>query len=384
MVVGVLRGCLPNSGPDRNKGITGAFQSALDRGGDASATVKLVICAAEKQTQLESRMPSSIDAALNEAGNPETRPERLQQLSEWKRRHERSRLRKAIAANPNVDDDLLLALAADHPKEVISNPRFQLLELSGKTWWKDCEAAAVFKLLVELGENAPAEARTHLIQQIVDMLTEFESLEMNMEWHMSFSKRVTVNWQAVSVDDDDDGDDDDSDATDKKRAKEACQAIPVKQVFSIQFSCVVEENLYFLRPPCEIEDPRALIEELIQDPEGGDLLAILEQHGWEAEGDSTPGDQGFWEIESVDPQLEDWEFDSDLFGDGSGVVAITDPTGKVHNRRIQPPSDYGDEYVNPTLTNGISGLEMIEAVLSLSGDLERLASTLQAALALGD
>ena len=148
-------------------------------------------------------MSRSIDAILNEAGSPETRPDRLRELSKSERRHLRSRLRKAIAANPNVDDDLLWALAADHPKEVISNPRFQLLELSGKSWWEDCETVAVFKLLVELRENAPAEAHTHLIHQIANMLTESDSLEMNMEWHMNFERRITVNWRADVTEDDD-------------------------------------------------------------------------------------------------------------------------------------------------------------------------------------
>ena len=328
-------------------------------------------------------MPSSIDAALLEASDPTTSPGRLRQLSERKRRHERARLRPVVAANPNADDDLLCALASDYPREVVGNPRFQLLQLSGEAWWENCDADAVFKILAELGENAPKEAYAILIRHVVNSLERFDRLEMNMEWHMSFQKRITVNWQVDTMDDDD-GDDDDLCATDKKKAKEADQAIPIKQIFNIRFSCVVEENVYFLCPPSKIEDPRALIEELIQNPEGSDLLDILEQHGWHAEADYTPGDQGFWEIDSVDPELEDWEFGSDLIGDGSGVVAITDPTGKVHNRRIQAPSSFGDKYVNPTLSVDISGLEMIEAVLYSGGDLERLEYILSKALALGD
>lgn len=132
-------------------------------------------------------MGSTFDAALIEAGDPATGPERLRQLSERKRRHERAQLRQTIAANPNADEDLLLALGADYPKEVISNPRFQLLELSGEAWWENCEAVGILKLLAELGGRTPQQARVHLIKLLAEGLLGVGALDMNMEWHMSFS-----------------------------------------------------------------------------------------------------------------------------------------------------------------------------------------------------
>ena len=84
-------------------------------------------------------MSSTLESALVEAGNPSTSPKRLRELSLRKRKNERKQLSSVIAANPNAEEDLLLDLAADYPKEVIGNPRFKLLELSGESWWKNCE-----------------------------------------------------------------------------------------------------------------------------------------------------------------------------------------------------------------------------------------------------
>ncbi|MCX5938301.1 MAG: hypothetical protein NTW02_08895, partial [Cyanobium sp. LacPavin_0920_WC12_MAG_62_9] len=78
-------------------------------------------------------------------------------------------------------------------------------------------------------------------------------------------------------------------------------------------------------------------------------LAVLEMYGWEEEADSTPGGQGYWEIESVTPALEGWEIEADLLGDGSGTIQVTDPAGETHDIEVEAPCDYGDEYLNPTL-----------------------------------
>ena len=205
------------------------------------------------------------------------------------------------------------------------------------------------------------------------MLTESDSLEMNMEWHMNFERRITVNWRADVTEDDDE----------EITAKALHQPVKSKQIFTIRFTCVVEENLYFLCPPSKIEDPCALIGDLIQDGEESSLLSILELHGWDAEGDSTPGGQGYWEIQRVNPELDDWHFEADLLGDGSGSLFITDPSEQEHMRRIQAPYDYDDEYINPTLGQDLTGLEMIQEVLDSSCPLEQLEHTLSTALSLG-
>lgn len=92
-------------------------------------------------------MSSTLESALIEAVNPSTSPKRLRELSLRKRKNERDQLRPVIAANPNVDDDLLLQLAADYPKEAIGNPRFKLLQLSGEAWWDQCELPSLFALM---------------------------------------------------------------------------------------------------------------------------------------------------------------------------------------------------------------------------------------------
>ena len=58
-------------------------------------------------------MSSTLESALIEAVNPSTSPKRLRELSLRKRKNERDQLRPVIAANPNVDDDLHLQLAAE-------------------------------------------------------------------------------------------------------------------------------------------------------------------------------------------------------------------------------------------------------------------------------
>jgi hypothetical protein len=162
---------------------------------------------------------------------------------------------------------------------------------------------------------------------------------MNMDWHMSVSEEMTVEWQAGSCEEDD--------AEDEELEADAGK--PQEQEFSIEFSCVVEENLYFLNPPGAVDDPLGCIEDLLDASSSDELLGVLMEHGWQEESDSSPGGQGYWGIENVAPHLDDWEFESNLFGDGSGSIQVTDPSGKVHEIQIDAPDDYGDEYLNPTL-----------------------------------
>jgi len=287
-------------------------------------------------------MPKPIEKALAEARNPQTESDRLEQLSHWKRRNERSRLRQAIANNPNCEEWLLLKLAAEYPKEVINNPRLQLLQLSEERWWDDCEPLSLLMLLVELGSNAALQMRRDFFNKLASALISTDPLPINKECHMSFSHEVAIEWNPDSSESDseDDGD--------KKGEQEVCQE-GNEQDLSIKFSCVVEENLYFLKPPYALDNIVGLLEALIGVNSSADLLAVLEMYGWEEEGDSTPGGQGYWEIESVTPALEGWEVEADLLGDGSGTIKVTDPAGETHDIEVEAPCDHGDEYLNPTL-----------------------------------
>lgn len=138
-------------------------------------------------------MGSTFDAALIEAGDPATGPERLRQLSERKRRHERAQLRQTIAANPNADEDLLLALGADYPKEVISNPRFHLLELSGKAWWENCDLRSLCSLALAAGKDTPAFLKSALrsqLEEVYNHYSEYVSVKRRETW--CFRRSVEV------------------------------------------------------------------------------------------------------------------------------------------------------------------------------------------------
>ncbi|MEA5474279.1 hypothetical protein VB716_08600 [Synechococcus sp. CCY9201] len=306
-------------------------------------------------------MPKPIENALIEASNPETKPERLQQLSQRKHRHERYQLRQAIASNPNCDEELLLELAAEHPRKVVYNPRFQLLLLSDEVFWEDCRLSSLLMLLAELGAHAPRQMRRAFFDLLGPELISTDPLFMNQEWHMAFSKEITIKWTPSASDrcgdkDSEEGDQDDDEVDEDDRTQDAWEDDPdtvesQQQDFSVEFSCVVEENLFFLNPPNSLDDPISCLKDLIAVNSSEELPFVLEMHGWEAEFDSCPGGQGYWQIESVTPELDDWEVEAELLGDGSGTVHITDPSGETHDFEIEAPDEYGDEYLNPTLND---------------------------------
>ena len=138
-------------------------------------------------------MSTSLDSVLIEASNPSTSPGRLRALSLRKRNNERNQLRPVIAANPNAEDDLLLDLAAEYPKEVIGNPRFKLLQLSGEAWWENCELRSLCSLALAEGEDAPPSlklALRSLFQQFYDQYREFVLIERQEAW--SHERRVEI------------------------------------------------------------------------------------------------------------------------------------------------------------------------------------------------
>lgn len=291
-------------------------------------------------------MSNSIETALVEASNPKTDPERLQTLSQWKQKHERSQLWQALAANPNSEEGLLLEIAAEYPHEVIENPRFQLLLISDQSWWEDVEPISMLRLLAALGATAPRQARLDFFDQLGRLLADTDPLDLNMEWHMSFSQEFTVEWEAFSEEEDDIGSEE-LDTEDDVGHSSSDHDEPEEQEFSVDFSCVVDETYCLLNPPAGIEDSLGCLEKIIDANSKEELLRILIRHGWEKEVDSC-GD-GYWQIESVTPELDGWEVSADLNGDGSGSIHITDPSGGTHEVDVDTPDDLGDEYLNPTL-----------------------------------
>lgn len=130
-------------------------------------------------------MASAFESALIEAGNPSTSPKRLRELSLRRRKNERNQLRPVIAANPNADEDLLLELAADHPKEVMGNPRFKLLQLSGEAWWENCELQSLCSLALAAGKDAAPCLKTAMksgFEEIRDYYSEYVSIVRRESW----------------------------------------------------------------------------------------------------------------------------------------------------------------------------------------------------------
>ncbi len=288
-------------------------------------------------------MTKAIENALIEAINLQTDPERLQELSEWEQKDERSQIRQAIAANPNCDETVLLELAAEYPDEVMANPRFQLLLISDQRWWKEAMPLSMLRLLAALGDTAPRQARLDFFDQLGGLLANTDPLEMYMEQNISFTQEITVEWQAGS------GEEDDAESGEQDSGEDVGpnpNALK-QQDFTIDLLCDVEEGLELLCPPDNLGDPLSFYEELIKGNSSEDLLSTLMKHGWSEEA-SCLGDYGSWEIKSVSPQLDEWELYASLSIDGSGSIEITDPAGQTHVVEVEAP-DKEYEFLNPTL-----------------------------------
>ena len=129
-------------------------------------------------------MANTQESALTEAGDPLTTPKRLRELSMRRLKNKCKQLGALIATNPNADEDLLLELAADYPKEVIGNPRFQLLELSGEAWWENCSLDSLCSLALASEKDSSSlkaglRARFH---QLYDEFSEMVSVKMREAW----------------------------------------------------------------------------------------------------------------------------------------------------------------------------------------------------------
>ncbi|MCX5936870.1 MAG: hypothetical protein NTW02_01340, partial [Cyanobium sp. LacPavin_0920_WC12_MAG_62_9] len=139
-------------------------------------------------------------------------------------------MRQAIAANPNGEEWLLLELAAEYPREVINNPRFQLLQISDEPWWEDCGPISLLMLLSELGSNAPLQIFHHFFNKLASALISTDPLPINKEWHMSFSHEVAIEWNPDSSESNTKED------LNEEGEQEDCQE-GIEQDLSVRFSC---------------------------------------------------------------------------------------------------------------------------------------------------
>lgn len=135
-----------------------------------------------------------INAALIEAADPSTSPERLGRLSSWPDLEERKQLRQILAANPNIESSLLWELAADYPLQVVNNERFKLLCLSAEPWWEDCESLALIQLL-SMDKDVSGSARSYLARLIWDELT--WDLGINLESYQSEAATISCDLPAT-------------------------------------------------------------------------------------------------------------------------------------------------------------------------------------------
>ncbi len=92
-------------------------------------------------------MTDNIDSVLVETANSAKKAERLLQFSKCANSEERKKVLCIIADNPDIEASLLYELAREYPNEVLENPRFKLLQVSGKNWWDLCGFPSLFALM---------------------------------------------------------------------------------------------------------------------------------------------------------------------------------------------------------------------------------------------
>jgi hypothetical protein len=137
------------------------------------------------------------------------------------------------------------------------------------------------------------------------------------------------------------------------------------QDFTITLSATIDSgNHAILRPPSGVDDVKLLFAELDAfEGENGKLFQVLQRHGWDCETDYT-GDGGYFDLESVEPELDGWSFSSaSIMGDGSGTLCVADPSGKEHGIEL-PEGDIVDSFVNYTLDDGFCLSDFLSELFS--------------------
>ena len=107
-------------------------------------------------------MTKALAGLLAEASDPQTPSTRLREISQLQNASERTAVRQVLAANRNLDEELLWELAIEFPAAVADNPGLQLIQLREPAWWTICGTGALLSLLSVMGEKAPEQVRGHL------------------------------------------------------------------------------------------------------------------------------------------------------------------------------------------------------------------------------
>lgn len=249
---------------------------------------------------------------LTAAADPLTAPARLHQLSRLKRKGIRQPLREVIAANPNVDEQLLWDLAQDCPHQVVDNPVFRLLSLENDSWWERCGRSALIRLLARMGPEAPEPARIYLLEQLVEALAELDPNQRG-EILWSWEEDIEIIWNPIHQV----GSQDNHQKEHERR-----------QVFQVCTGLDPFPGYYRLNGGDRPES-------------GSDLILILEAlvscaeefvsdldigNGWRLELESADSSSNL-DIISVDPTLPDWEFCID----NDHSLQVIDPAGLMHS-----------------------------------------------------
>lgn len=278
-------------------------------------------------------MDSTLAKLLAEASDPTTPSTRLRAISQLQNASERTAIRQALAANPNLDEELLWELAIEFPAAVADNPGLQLNQLREPAWWTQCGTGALLSLLSVMREKAPEQARSFLFEQIATDLISDCKLQVCGEYSCSISRDITVEWQhewdskpETSVL---------SHATDS-----------ASEDFILHFKCLGDYigSIALMRKPETSAKLCDALESLLPSQQGALDWDTLSRCGWEEIDFGM--DDAYWELDHHEPNLPDWEFDAELMNDYGGTVTVNDPTGCSHVIPV-PPGDTDFVKSNP-------------------------------------
>ncbi|MEA5474273.1 hypothetical protein VB716_08570 [Synechococcus sp. CCY9201] len=298
-------------------------------------------------------MKNRLRIYLADAADPSTAPARLHQLSSLKRKGIRQPIRAVIAANPNVDENLLWDLAQDCSQQVVDNPVFKLLLLENDAWWKRCGTTALIRLLARMGPEAPEPARIYLLEQLVDALADLESSQRG-EILWRWEEDIEITWKPVT----------------KMSCKENDRKVNEhRQTFQICTGVDPFPGYSTLSPgdrPESACDLIELLEMLFSCAE--DYVADLEfGNGWFLELEGTNSSSSL-EIISIHPVLPDWGFC--VSNDHS--LMITDPAGLVHSISLSTDeveesyriNSIGDQLLGSVFQGFETGLQVVDELRS--------------------
>ncbi len=318
-------------------------------------------------------MTKALAGFLAEASDPQTPSTRLREISQLQNASERTAVRQVLAANPNLDEELLWELAIEFPAAVADNPGLQLIQLREPSWWTICGTGPLLSLLSVMGEMAPEQVRGHLFDTMTRDLMLSCPLELKSDYGWVAHNSITVKYTKPNDDDDFDDRDDDDEAPDFEAHNDQ-ECDQVVKGFTLSLRCAGESYSSFWdykapSAPVELCD---LLEALLRAKGDPIDLTALAACGWSVGDDFEMGGPD-WSIDRCDPDLPDWDFRKG----GWGSVTVTDPTGCSHEVSIDD-SGVDVEFSPPTLKYDLwQALSMQDLQVNTIGSMLRAAFLLE-------